>query len=349
MTLSTDTRVWKILFLITIMLTLVFGVFFYFRNLFIIFVVGFILILITERVINWYELKIKKKFKLRHWQSSGIAYLALFIFFFILFYFLFLSLAEISTVFSQLNPSNPVGQAYIDNFKEILPERVSNILIEDSFLVDLQLFVFNFFANFLLNFSKIFFTALLVIPLMFFAYFNRKQKIMNFIFEAVPKKFHRGFLRSSAEMGSKLKDFFTAKIIESLIVALICSLGFMFIGIKGGLFLGILAGFLNIIPYVGPIMGAIPPLIIGLISGPEVGLYVLITVLFAQLVDNFYLIPFMISDKVKIDPLLSIVLILVGAQLFGVFGMVFALPVFIVYKIVLKEAYEELVAIYNKK
>jgi len=349
MALSIDARIWKILFMILALLTLVFGVFFYFRNLFIIFVVGFILILITERITHWYDLKIKKKYKLKTWQSSGIAYVALFIFFFIIFYFLFLSLAEISTVFAQLNPSNPVGQAYIDNFKEILPERVSNLLIEDSFLVDLQLFVFNFFADFLLNFSKIFFTAVLVIPLMFFAYFNRKKKIMNFVFEAMPKKFHKGFLRSSAEIGTKLKDFFTAKIIESLVIAFICSLGFMFIGIKGGLFLGILAGFLNIIPYVGPIMGAIPPLIVGLISGPEVGLYVLIVVVFAQLVDNFYLIPFMISDKVKIDPLLSIVLILIGAQLFGVFGMVFALPVFIVYKIVLKEAYEELVAIYGNK
>ena len=75
-------------------------------------------------------------------------------------------------------------------------------------------------------------------------------------------------------------------------------------------------------------------------------IYVLITVIVAQIIDNLYLNPFMVSGKVKMDPLLSIILILVGAQLFGILGMVLAIPIYLVYKIVLRESYSELIKIY---
>ena len=75
--------------------------------------------------------------------------------------------------------------------------------------------------------------------------------------------------------------------------------------------------------------------------------FAIITIIVAQLVDNFYLIPFMISGKVKMDSLLSIILVLVSAKLLGIVGMVFAIPIYIIYKVVLVEAYEELVEIYG--
>ncbi len=150
------------------------------------------------------------------------------------------------------------------------------------------------------------------------------------------------------DIASETHDYLEGKIIETTVVGAICCLGFFVAGVKGWLVLGLLAGFLNIVPYIGPLIGAIPPVLITLlVDKPIAAIYVIIAVIVAQLVDNLYLNPFMISGKVKIDPLLSIVVILIGAQLFGAIGMIFAIPIYLVYKIILKEAYRELTRIYG--
>ena len=163
----------------------------------------------------------------------------------------------------------------------------------------------------------------------------------------LPKKFQSGAKRASDEIKIQLRDFLTAKVTESVVIGGICCLGFFIAGLKGWLFLGLLAGMLNIIPFLGPLLGAIPPILIALVDDPIIALYVIITIVIAQLLDNLYLIPFMISGKVKLDALLGIVLILVGAQLAGPLGMILALPIYLVYKITMRETYIELSRIYK--
>jgi predicted PurR-regulated permease PerM len=79
-----------------------------------------------------------------------------------------------------------------------------------------------------------------------------------------------------------------------------------------------------------------------------IALFAVITVIIAQLIDNLYLIPFMISEKVNINPLLSVVLTLAASKLLGPLGMVLAIPIYIVYKIIIKESYGELINIYRE-
>ena len=165
----------------------------------------------------------------------------------------------------------------------------------------------------------------------------------------MPKKFSRGYNKSLEGINKQLNGFFSVKMVESLIIASICSIGFLLAGIPGWLFLGLMTGLFNTIPYLGPIVGAIPPLVVGLLISPITALYALLTVLFAQGIDNFYIIPFMIPRKVKIDSLLSIILFIIFAQLFGVLGMILSIPVFLVYKVVLVATYDELVKIYNTR
>jgi len=147
-------------------------------------------------------------------------------------------------------------------------------------------------------------------------------------------------LRTSRAMGKQLHTFFAARVVESTVIGGLCCLGFFIAGVKGWLVLGLLAGFLNAVPYFGPFLGAIPPVIITLlVDTPLAALYVVLTVFIAQTIDMFYLQPFMISSKIRIDPLLSIILVLAGTKLFGIMGTIFILPMFLVYEVILKEAY----------
>ena len=99
-------------------------------------------------------------------------------------------------------------------------------------------------------------------------------------------------------------------------------------------------------PYIGPFSEAIPPVIVGYIDSPMAVLFAVIMVIIAQFIDNLYLIPFMISEKVDINPLLSVVLTLAASRLLGPPGMVFAIPIYSIYKIIVKESCGELINIY---
>ncbi|MPM89963.1 hypothetical protein SDC9_137078 [bioreactor metagenome] len=86
----------------------------------------------------------------------------------------------------------------------------------------------------------------------------------------------------------------------------------------------------------------------GYIDSPLTALFAVITVIIAQTIDNLYLIPFMISEKVNINPLMSVILTLAASKLLGALGMVLAIPIYIIYKIIMKESYRELINIYGK-
>jgi predicted PurR-regulated permease PerM len=192
--------------------------------------------------------------------------------------------------------------------------------------------------------------GLLIVPLMFYMYFRRRAAIAERVFGAVPARFQASVLRAAREIGHQLHTFFAVRVIENTVVGALCCLGFFIAGVQGWLILGLVAGFMNSVPYFGPIMGAIPPLLIILLTDePVAALYVVLTVFIAQTIDEFYLRPFVISNKVRIDPLLSIILVLAGSQLLGIMGTIFALPMYLVTKVILQEAYEELVRLYGEK
>jgi len=242
-----------------------------------------------------------------------------------------------------------IANAYVEKIEQYMPGLINRIATEER-ITQLEIYLFGLLSDTFSKLSTIVINSLLIIPLMFYMYFKRKKKILRNIVDLVPKKFHNGFQRGIKDIGDQLHEYFTAKVVESSVVGAICCLGFFVAGVQGWLILGLLAGFLNVVPFVGPILGAIPPIVIALLlDEPIVALYVVITITIAQIIDNFYLIPFMVSNKVQIDPLLIIILILVGAQMIGILGMIFAIPIYLVYKIVLRESYSELVKIYRGK
>jgi len=87
---------------------------------------------------------------------------------------------------------------------------------------------------------------------------------------------------------------------------------------------------------------------VGYIDSPITALFAVITIIVSQTIDNLYLTPFMISEKVNINPLLSVILTLAASKLLGALGMVLAIPIYIIYKIIIRESYRELIIIYKK-
>ena len=349
MALTTNTTVWKFMLVIFVILTVSFYVCFYFQDIFIIIVIGLALIVLTGKFRSDFDKHIAK-YHLSAWKRKLFGTTLVFFWLAVIYHTLATSFAEMGGAMSMLgNESETVALSYFNMIEPFLPEIVIENVINEQTLEKAQNFIIGFLADILLKIPSFVFRGMLIIPLLFYMYFKRKERITQQITSLVPEKFKVPFQRATEEVGDQLGEFFEAKVVETTVIGAICCLGFFIAGVKGWLFLGILAGFLNVVPFIGPIIGAIPALLLALADEPIVALYVLVTVLIAQAVDNFYLIPFMISGKVRIDPLLSIVLALMGAQLFGVIGMIFAIPVYIVYKVVLKQVYGQLIQIYGEE
>lgn len=346
MALTNNTAVWKIMAGILVTLLIIFYLFYYFSSLFIVFIFGIILIMLAEKSMKIYN-KIFYKFNLPKFTKSVLGYFMVFLLVIGLIYFIGISVNEILSRFNQSGSISPFDDFYENNLKPNLPSFIEKYVFNKGTIDKVETNLLASVSRGISSIGTFIFKSLLIIPLMFLIYFKRRNIFIESIANLVPKKFHKSTISAVKEISSQLKDFFNAKVIESSIIAFICCTGFYFLGLEGWFFLGLLAGFLNIVPFLGPFLGAILPILVALTYSLNTVYWVLGVIIFAQLVDNFYLIPFMISDKVKMDSLLSIVLILVASQLFGAFGMIFIIPMYLIGKIIMAVSYEELVKIYE--
>lgn len=125
-----------------------------------------------------------------------------------------------------------------------------------------------------------------------------------------------------------IQSYMVGLIIEMGIVAALNATGFFLIGIKYAVFLAVLAAILNMIPYVGMLIAAIVCMVITLANANDLAdvIWVAIALTVVQFIDNNFLMPYVVSSKVKINALVSIIGVLVGGALAGVSGMFLSIP-----------------------
>lgn len=114
------------------------------------------------------------------------------------------------------------------------------------------------------------------------------------------------------------------------------SIGFSIIGVKNAIFFAILCGFMEIIPYIGNIFGTIITIIVASIQGGDVTLIVSIALVygFTQIIQGWLLEPFILGPQVKINPLMTIIVLVFGNLLWGISGIILAIPLTAVFKII---------------
>jgi putative heme transporter len=138
-------------------------------------------------------------------------------------------------------------------------------------------------------------------------------------------------------MAQAMGGFIRGAVITAFIVGLITVIGLSIIGIPFPLVLGVIAGVLELLPYVGPIIAAIPMLIIALLQSPTQALIVLIFFILVQQLESNILVPNIMKTQTEISPLLSIVAIVAGASLGGILGALVAIPIAAALRVFVRE------------
>ena len=143
----------------------------------------------------------------------------------------------------------------------------------------------------------------------------------------------------------QLGDYFFAKFVEAVIVGGIITAGLLIMNVSNAVLLGFVAGLTNIVPYVGPILGVIPAIVLTMgeygMTSPEMGA-VLVLYSVANAVDVFFVFPFLVSKIVNLHPMIVAVSVIVGSHYAGITGMVISIPVVAAIKLIITEIYNEI-------
>lgn len=187
--------------------------------------------------------------------------------------------------------------------------------------------------------------ALFSITFITFFFLKQDNLFRNMLVALFPKKYKDNIDWALASVTSLLIRYFTGIIAESAAVMLILSSLLLIWGFPAdtAFFMGFVVGVLNVIPYIGPIMGAAISIAVGMVSplaGMGIGNMVLVilgNVIFVQMIDNFVLQPYLYSNRVKAHPLEIFLVILIAGSVAGILGMLLAIPSYTVLRVFAKE------------
>jgi len=181
----------------------------------------------------------------------------------------------------------------------------------------------------------------LLVPLFSFFFLRDSRRIMRGLISLTPNRYFEMALDIYDHVSWQLAHFIRGRILEALIIGIVVWLGLSLTDIRYAPILGIIAGVTNLLPYIGPIIGMIPGLVIALVDlgmGGQFWWIFCVYLLIAQIIlDNFILIPILISRVSNLHPLLVILAIVMGGKLYGVLGMIIGVPIASIINIIILE------------
>ncbi|WP_338357931.1 AI-2E family transporter [Yeosuana marina] len=233
--------------------------------------------------------------------------------------------------------------------------QLKNIDIEQSFensswLSKIDYSIIPDFLNSVISGLGSFSVGLFSVLFISFFFLKDSKLFENGILIFVPKSKESGLTNSFNKIKDLLSRYFVGLIFQILILFIIYTVGLLIVGVENAVVIAFLCALLNLIPYVGPIVGGV--LMLTLTMTSNLGdsfttvifskiIWVSVVFVFGQLVDNFGSQPIIFSKSVKSHPLEIFLVILIAGMLFGVIGLIVAIPAYTAIKVVLKEFLSE--------
>lgn len=154
-----------------------------------------------------------------------------------------------------------------------------------------------------------------------------KKLYLNSLGLIITESRFRTFNQTVSEINHVISKFIRGQLLDGLIVGLISSIGLSIIGIDFAFLIGFTAGIANVIPYVGPLIGCIPAIIIGLLSpNPIMALWAVLVLLGVQQLDSVVISPKIVGGSMGLHPVFVIMAITIGGTLAGIIGMLLSVP-----------------------
>ena len=179
-------------------------------------------------------------------------------------------------------------------------------------------------------------TVVFIVPVYIFLLLFYKTLILNFLYEVFAEENSKKVAEILTQTKSAIQSYMVGLLLEALIVAILNSTALLILGVPYAILLGVIGALLNMLPYIGGIIAIALPVLMATVTkeGYSIQVGVLIAYAIIQFIDNNFLIPRIVSSKVQINALISIVVVLLGGALWGVSGMFLSIPFVAILKII---------------
>lgn len=173
-----------------------------------------------------------------------------------------------------------------------------------------------------------------MVPFVTFYILKDFKLIEKTVITFVPKKRRKEMIRLVKDIDEALGNYIRGQLLVASIVGIMAYIGYMIIGLPYSLFLAFIVAITDIIPYLGPFLGAAPAIIVGLSISWKMGLTVLAVNLMVQALESNVFAPQIVGKSLHIHPLFIILSLLVGGEIGGIAGLILAVPIFAILKVI---------------
>lgn len=261
------------------------------------------------------------------------------------------------SIFNELNTLKTQIPEYFNKIKASLEENATNLEDNIPFLQKgylkktinekanaIPLIIGQNIPYLMGRFVQVITTILIVLFTTFFILKDGRTFRKNII-KIVPNKYFETVLCLLYEINKQVGKYVRGQIIDCFLVAVFSIIGLSLLGLKYAIIIGLIAGITNIIPYLGPVMGMVPGIFIALIDhhSAMMAAGVVGVLIGVQLIDNAFVSPLAIGKSVNLHPLVVIISVTTGGALMGVWGMLFAVPIFCALKVAFEVLYRGII------
>jgi predicted PurR-regulated permease PerM len=279
-----------------------------------------------------------EKYKFPRGVSILLIYLVLFS---LLFLVVYLLIPPIITQVGQLAENFPLYYERVASLLDVLREYSA----EHGVLENIQRSLTNLRDNLFGAASSIFnvvvnifggiFSFFVILVITFYLTVEESALKRTLIF--LPRKYQDFSLHLVNKVQEKIGQWLKGQLVLCLIIGLMTYVGLLILGVNYALVLALVAGIGELIPYIGPIISAVPAVFLAFTQSPVKALLVVILFVVIQQVENHILAPKVMQKAVGLNPIISIVALLIGAKIGGIVGIILAIPVATAISVVVSE------------
>lgn len=181
--------------------------------------------------------------------------------------------------------------------------------------------------------------AIMISPFILFYLLRDSGKFKERFIEYLPTKIRQPSLRVLSNMNAQLSSYVQGQVTVAIVVAILFSIMFSVIQLRYATTLAIIAGILNMVPYLGSFLAMIPAFILAMVAGPIMVVKVAVVFMIEQTIEGRFVTPLVIGSKLNIHPITILFVLLTAGSMFGVWGVFLAIPIYASVKVILSEIF----------
>lgn len=193
--------------------------------------------------------------------------------------------------------------------------------------------------------------SIITMPFILFYLLRDGENLLPYIVKFLPNRWRKRTTIVLEEVDSQISSYIRGQIIVAICVAIMFIIGFNIIGLEYAITLGITAGILNVIPYLGSFLAMVPVFILAIVAGPIMVVKVIIVFVIEQTIEGRFVSPLVLGSQLKVHPITIIIVLLTSGKLFGVFGVIVGIPVYASLKVIITHFfnwYRSISALYDE-